>query len=385
MSQLPNLETVVTPALLVEGPTLIENLAAMETRTDAAGVELWPHTKTHKSRQIAQLQREHGAAGLTVATLREAACFADAGFERILIAYPPVGEWRLEALVKLTESAEIRVVLDGLETVELLNNACRRAGVVIPYLWEVDCGVQRCGTPPGSSTADFVTKALQRFPHALFDGLMTFGGHAYLAPDAAGITAAAEDEKEALSLTVEGLESRGIKARARSAGTTPTSHELNDAGPITELRPGNYVFYDATQVTLGVARVDQCALSVLATVVARPDSRRLILDCGSKALAAERLSPRSLTYGLVLGHPELAIERLFEEHAIVTSERGINIALGARLRVVPNHACATINLHSVMLVTDHDEVSDMWSIDARGWEGTASSPDRAPIFSPPVP
>ena len=94
-------------------------------------------------------------------------------------------------------------------------------------------------------------------------------------------------KKEALSLTVEGLESRGIKARARSAGTTPTSHELNDAGPITELRPGNYVFYDATQVNWGVARVDQCALSVLATVVARPDSRRLILDWAA-ALQGDR-------------------------------------------------------------------------------------------------
>jgi D-serine deaminase-like pyridoxal phosphate-dependent protein len=196
---------------------------------------------------------------------------------------------------------------------------------------------------------------------------MTFGGHAYIASDAAGIASAARDEKDALSLTATALEAIGIDAPSRSAGTTPTAHQLADAGPITELRPGNYVFYDATQVTLGVATTDACALSVLATVVARPDERRLILDCGSKALAAERLSPRSQTFGFVVDHPELAIERLFEEHAIVTAEEPIAVPLGTRLRVVPNHACATINLHSRMLVTEDGEVADVWSIDARGW------------------
>jgi D-serine deaminase-like pyridoxal phosphate-dependent protein len=339
----------------------------MAARTRAAGVELWPHTKTHKSREIAQLQRQNGAGGLTVATMREAACFAGVGFERILIAYPPVGDWRLDALVALAGSVDVRVVLDGLSTVELLDDACRRAGVSIPYLWEVDCGVHRCGTTPGPPTADLVAQAVTLYEHARFDGLMTFGGHAYIASDAAGIASAARDEKDALSLTATALEAIGIDAPSRSAGTTPTAHQLADAGPITELRPGNYVFYDATQVTLGVATTDACALSVLATVVARPDERRLILDCGSKALAAERLSPRSQTFGFVVDHPELAIERLFEEHAIVTAEEPIAVPLGTRLRVVPNHACATINLHSRMLVTEDGEVADVWSIDARGW------------------
>src|SRR5205085_7892007 len=128
------------------------------------------------------------------------------------------------------------------------------------------------------------------------------------------------------------------------------------------IRPGNYAFYDATQVLLGIAALEQCAVSVLGTVVARPDPRRVILDCGSKALAAERLSPRSVTFGLVPGHPGLRVERLYEEHAILTSDEPVTVPLGSRLRVVPNHSCATANLHSRMLVTEGSEVVDVWSV-----------------------
>lgn len=371
MSPLPNLDTVVTPALLVDGPTLTSNLRRMADRAASAGVELWPHTKTHKTVSVARLQCEYGATGLTVATLREARCFADAGFDRVLIAYPPVGEWRLDALVELAERIEVRVVLDGLETVELLDEACSQSRTSVAYLWEIDCGVGRCGTPPGKQSADLIASACRRFRHASFDGLMTFGGHSYLAATADDIRAAADDERAAIGDTVEALEALGIEARARSAGTTPTSHQLVERGPITEIRPGNYAFYDATQVTLGVASEEQCALSVLATVVARPTPQRLILDCGSKALAAERLSPRSTTFGLIAGRPELAVQRLFEEHAIVTSKEPVDLPLGARLRVVPNHSCATANLHSRMLVTDGADVVDVWNVDARGWDASA--------------
>jgi D-serine deaminase-like pyridoxal phosphate-dependent protein len=240
--------------------------------------------------------------------------------------------------------------------------------VRIRYLWEVDSGVGRTGTAPGADTARLITQAVEAYGGVAFDGLMTFGGHAYAAPDDAAIASAAGDEKHALSATVDALEDRGLEARARSAGTTPTSSRLDDAGPITEIRPGNYVFNDATQVALGVATEADCALSVLATVLSRPDPRRLILDCGSKALAAERLTPRTVAFGLVAGHPELVVERLYEEHAIVTSAEPTAIPLGSRLHVVPNHSCATTNLHERVHVVENGEIADVWNVDARGWE-----------------
>ena len=378
MNASPNIETVTTPALLIDGPVLSENIAQMATRAKAAGVELWPHSKTHKSRRIASLQREHGASGLTVATVREAECFADAGFENLLLAYPPVGDWRLDRLSKLADRANLRVVLDGVETVAILDEACRANRTSVRYLWEVDCGVGRCGTQAGSATAALIEQATTDFTHTTFDGLMTFGGHAYAAADTDGIAAAAQDEKNALAETAAALNTLGIEARARSAGTTPTSHQLTEAGPITEIRPGNYVFYDATQVTLELVPENRCALTVLATVVSRPDRRRIILDCGSKALAAERLTTRSQNFGLVAGQPELAVERLFEEHAIVTSSDPTDIPLGARLRVIPNHSCATANLHTRMLVLEDEQVADVWPVDARGWDTSATARDRSP-------
>ena len=120
-------------------------------------------------------------------------------------------------------------------------------------------------------------------------------------------------------------------------------------------------------MTLGVASPEQCALSVIATVVARPTPNRLILDAGSKALAAEMLSPRSRGFGFVVGHPELFVARLYEEHAIVTCEEPSPIRIGKRLAIVPNHACACVNLHDRMLVVEDGEIADVWSIDARGW------------------
>ncbi len=362
-----DLEAVTTPALLVDGPTLVKNVTDMAARAEAAGVQLWPHAKTHKSREIARLQYDHGAAGLTVSTLREAECFAAAGFDDLLLAYPPVGAWRLDALCRLTDRASIRVVIDDLETLAHAEAACRPSEASLGYLWEIDCGVGRCGTPPGPASARLIARAADEYREIALDGLMTFGGHAYGAANTAGIVAAAQDEKDALHETAAALATLGIKPRTLSAGTTPTALQLGDAGPITEIRPGNYVFYDATQVTLGLVPEERCALSVLTTVVARRD-RQLILDCGSKALAAERPTPRLKTFGRIAGHPELAVERLFEEHAIVTAVESTDIPLGARLRVIPNHSCATTNLHARMLVVEGEELADVWSVDARGWD-----------------
>ena len=197
---------------------------------------------------------------------------------------------------------------------------------------------------------------------------MTFGGHAYAAADDAELDRAAEDERRALEASAEALRKAGIDCPVRSAGTTPTAHRLRagTAPSITEMRPGNYVFYDATQVALGLVGPSDCALSVLATVIGRPDPRRVILDAGSKALSAERLTPRAPGFGLVLGHPELTVERLYEQHAIVSAPQPSGLRVGDRVRIVPNHACTTANLHRRALVAAGDDVVDVWSIGAGG-------------------
>jgi D-serine deaminase-like pyridoxal phosphate-dependent protein len=366
---LPRLEEVDTPALLVDGPTLVENVRRMAARAREAGVGLWPHSKTHKSLAVASVQRAHGIAGLTAATPREAETFASGGIEDVLIAYPPVGP-RLRRVVELSKRIRVRVVLDNADTVDALEDACRTAGTHVGYLWEVECGTGRIGTEPGGLAARVIAPVAERTRHAVFAGLMSFAGHAYAAGSPEEIGAVAEGEGRAVLETASALVDEGVEAQALSVGTTPTTHQLEREGAVTEIRPGNYVFYDATQVTLGVAPLEQCALSVLGTVVARPSPNRLILDTGSKALAADVLSPRTPGFGIVLGHPEMLVARLYEEHAIVTSEEPIQIPIGERLRVVPNHACACVNLHERMLVLENGSVADLWSIDARGWRAT---------------
>ena len=359
------LDSVPTPALVIERAKLRRNIDDMAARARGAGVALWPHGKTHKCAEIAELQRAAGAAGLTVATLTEAEYFSAAGFTDILLAYPPVGQWRLARLAALATQANVRVVLDDVQVLEGLIVACRSAGARIPYLWEVDSGAGRLGTPPGRPTAD----ALLRAPgsdECPFDGLMTFGGHAYGALDDADLDRCAEDERAALTASAEALAGGGVDARTRSAGTTPTAHRLRPGPAFTELRPGNYVFYDATQVALGLVERDRCALSVRATVVGRPADDRVILDAGSKALAAERLTPRADGFGFVVGHPGLRVERLYEQHAIVASDQPCRLAIGERVDVVPNHACAATNLHRQALIAEEGELVDIWSIGAAG-------------------
>ena len=361
-----------TPALLVDRRALAANIEAMAERAASAGVVLRPHAKTHKSIAVASLQRESGASGLTVATVREAETFAAAGFDDLLITNPPVGKWRVDRLVELARRARVRVALDAVAAVEDLDLACSAAGVEIGYLWEVDCGVGRFGTEPGEATAALIAKVVAVSRLCSFDGLMAFGGHAYQAADDQALAHAASEERRSVVETAAALAARGIETPIRSIGTTPTTHALTTAEGISEFRPGNYVFYDATQVALGLVGVERCALSVLATVVSRPSRTRLVLDCGSKALAAEQISPRTVGFGIVRDHPELRVVRLFEEQAVVVIDGACDLGLGDRVEVVPNHSCATLNLHERMLVVDGGQVVDSWPVDVRGWDRTDS-------------
>jgi D-serine deaminase-like pyridoxal phosphate-dependent protein len=351
---LPALATVPTPALLVDYPVLVRNIREMAQRASTLGVALWPHAKTHKTAQVAALQRQQGAAGVTVATVAEAEAMVRHGAEDVLVAYPPVGAWRTEALLRLAGRARLRVVLDDIGVLQALEDACRRAGVAVGYLWEIDSGAGRLGSQPGAPAADLVARAgSSRWTP--FEGLMTFAGHVYRAGAPEEVPAIAAAEARAVLSTAAVLADRGIETRTLSTGTTPTAHHLDQQRGVTEARPGNYVFHDATQLALGVASPGQCALSVLATVIGRPDSRRIILDAGSKALAADRMTPLTPGFGLITGHPDLTIAQLYEEHAIVRSPQPADIAVGTRVRVVPNHACAAVNLHRQMYVVDRTD------------------------------
>ena len=212
-----------------------------------------------------------------------------------------------------------------------------------------------------------IAPVASRTKHAWFAGLMAFAGHAYAAESPEEIGAAAEQEGRAVLETAAALADEGVETSAFSVGTTPTIHHLEREGAVTEIRPGNYVFYDATQVTLGVVPSERCALSVLATVVARPSPTPAHPRCRLKGSRGGDADPAQPGLRIRRGSPR-ALRRPAVRGTRDRDMRGAEpIPVGERLAIVPNHACTCVNLHERMLVVENGEVADVWAIDARGW------------------
>ncbi len=326
--------------MAVADQSLLEaNLAEMAERARAAGLRLRPHAKTHKSAFVARRQMAHGAVGVTAATLLEVEVFAEAGVEDILLAHPPAGEPKLRHLARLAERVpKLAVALDDAELAARLPPA-------VEVLWEVDTGLHRLGTAPGQATADAVQRLVGRIGGDRFRGLMTHAGQAYTQDR----EAAARAEREGLAISAELIRAGGIAVRELSVGSTPTSAWAGAAAAagITEMRPGTYAYGDANVATLGAHRLERCAFGVVATVVSAPAPDRWIVDAGSKALSADLRVPGLGGFGLVAGHAGLVVERLNEEHAILTGAGSLGV--GDRVLVYPAHVCTAVNLHEHVL------------------------------------
>lgn len=349
-----------TPFLALDYQRLRANLEGMAARVRDLGGQLWPHLKTHKSTEIARLQARLGAGGATVATLAEAELALEAGFTDLLMAYPPVPAARARAIAALTDRARVAVSCSQADQVTILD-AVGAAGVGV--YWEVEVGTGRLGTPPGEETAQAV-EAMLTVSRAPYRGLLAFAGHAYRATTDEELRAVQAAQDEALEVTVRALARRGISG-ALSVGTTPLSRV--DSGLADEYRFGNYVFYDATQVALGTASAGQCALAVIATVIGTPGEGRAVIDAGSKALPAERMSPLTPDLGLVHGHPEVRVAGLYEEHGLLTFPPSDPLRLGDRVAITPNHACTCVNLHGSYTVyrAGPDGETERWPVTAR--------------------
>jgi D-serine deaminase-like pyridoxal phosphate-dependent protein len=336
-------EELDTPALLIDLDVLEANLAEMASVAARAGVALRPHTKTHKSPEIARMQVAAGATGITVAKLGEAEVMADAGLDDLLVAFPLVGEAKLRRLAELGERARVRVSLDAVEVAEGLGRVGLARGREVEVLVEVDTGLHRLGLPPGPPTAELVAR-VARVPGVEVVGLLTHAGHAYRAGSPEALRRVAEREVLDLVETAERCRRQGIELREVSVGSTPTARAAALVEGVTELRPGTYALNDATMVRLGVATEATVAVTVLATVVARPAADRFVVDAGSKSLSSDHMGSGP-GWMLVAGRPELSMDFLSEEHGVGHLDRpGGDPRIGERLALVPSHACACVNL-----------------------------------------
>ena len=359
-----NLFDLDTPALVVDLDRLEANLEAMAAHARAAGVRLRPHTKTHKTPEIARLQLEAGAAGITVAKLGEAEVMAAAGVTDILVAYPLLGAAKLERLARLRESARVVVSLDSVEVARGLGELGVATREPVEVYVEVDTGLHRLGRPTGEATAELVER-VAAVPGIRVLGLMTHAGHAYgVGPDELG--ALVEDEVAGLRATRELCAQRGVELSEISVGSTPTAHAELGAAGVTEARPGTYVFNDTTMIELGAATEATCAAFVLATVVSRPSEDRFVIDAGTKCLSSDHDDrPGWLR---VAGRDDLAFEFLNEEHGVgrLDPERGRTLAIGDKVLVIPAHVCPVVNLFDSMTLVREGRVEGEWAIAARG-------------------
>lgn len=361
-----------TPAVLVDRARALRNIDRMQAAASARGISLRPHAKTHKSTTIARWQIEHGAAGICCAKIGEAEVFADAGFSDIRLPYPinPINADRVAALAGRTR---LSFIVDHPQVARQWSAAMTAANTEVEVLVKIDVGFHRCGIDPSAADAVEMIRGVAALPGLRFRGLLSHAGHAYHAHSAHELRAMAEGEAAMMSDLARRCRRAGIRIEEVSAGATPPARFSLQQDGFTEFRAGNYVYFDRTQVALGAATLDDCALTVLTTVVSKPAADRVVFDAGSKTLTsdgARGFSP-SPGFGVVLnddGSPDdnLLIERLSEEHATVRALSGSTpLEPGDRTRIVPNHSCVVSNLADRAWVVTGGSVEAM-PIAARG-------------------
>ncbi len=366
------LSDLPTPQVVVDRQRLRANIKRVQQLATSNGKRLRPHAKTHKSPAVAGWQIDAGAVGICCAKIGEAEVFAGAGVRDIRLPYPvnPVNSARLLVLMN---TASISIIVDHLDVARGWSEAMQRAGRTLDVLIKVDVGLHRCGIDPARDPLAFV-RTIAALPGLRLRGLLSHAGHGYHATSEEALKQIADEEARTLATVAEGARRSGIAIEEVSVGATPTLRYSAGQPGVTELRPGNYVYFDRTQVSLGSAALDDCALTVLATVVSKPAEDRIILDSGSKTLTNDgaRGITRTPGFGGDLTpdgsaiDESLTIERLSEEHATVRVDGTTSLKPGDRVRVLPNHSCVVSTLVDVVRLVEGDEVVDTLAVAARG-------------------
>ena len=384
------LDDLPTPCLVVDAHRLSRNLERMQQKAEANGVALRPHVKTHKSIAIARQQIDGGSNGITVAKVGEAETFVAAGFDDVRVAYEVVGETRYERLLDLMDEARVSFCVDTVDGARLASAFFKTAGKTAEILVEVDSGHHRCGVDPDSERAIETVKEIAALPGLRLAGILTHAGQGYHGPregetlDEALVRASNQERDVMLGFAVRLREAEvpGVEPGAFeiSIGSTPTMRHFENSERggfrITEIRPGNYVFNDGIQVGIGVAEPQECALTILTTVISRhrdhSGSERLFVDAGKKILTGDT-GYATDGHGILLYNPRVMepmphahITGLSEEHGWIEVKGGSTLHVGDRIQLIPNHACTAMNTQNLFYVAEGEDVVDTLPVDARG-------------------
>lgn len=362
------LEQLSTPAILVEKHILFNNIKTMQVKASSFGANLRPHIKTHKSFFIAALQMKQGAVGITASKVSEALPFIQAGFPSVTIAYPLVESKKINQLIKTAKrfQCQLTLIVDSSFTLKKIEEATHVLKYSVDIRMKIDVGLHRCGFQKEDPQLFKLIKKIRKNDCLTLKGLLSHAGQSYASGNKKEVQQIAETEYQILQSVNKKLIQQKEKSLNFSIGSTPTVlASPSFEKPINELRPGNYVFLDRTPLRLKLAKRTDLSLSVLATVISKND-RYFILNVGSKTLSSDAGAHGNKNmqgYGLVYplsNFPrvasELIIEKLSEEHAFVHTNQKVNLSIGDKVRILPNHSCVVMNLAKHWYLVDGERV-----------------------------
>lgn len=350
---MPAFADLDTPAVLIDLDVAEANIDRFQAFCVAHGLENRPHIKTHKLPMLARRQIAAGAVGITCQKVSEAeAMVAEGGVEDVLLTYNVVGAAKLARLRALAGKVRLSVVADSAAVVAGLGGAFADATEKLTVLVECDTGAGRCGVPTPAAACDLAL-AIASTPGLRFGGLMTY-------PAVGGAATVQAFMTEAVAL----CEAAGLHVERVTSGGAPDMWRAHEAPVVTEYRTGTYVYNDRSLVERGVCGWDDCALTVLATVVSVPTPSRAVIDAGTKVLTSDLLGLQG--HGHVLGRPDIAIDQLSEEHGRLVSAGPIGLAVGDRVRIVPNHCCVVSNMLDSVVAVRGESVEGPLQVAARG-------------------
>ncbi|MGC4055057.1 MAG: alanine racemase [Paludibaculum sp.] len=340
------------------------NLTKVADYARQHNLRLRPHTKTHKIPALGRRQVELGAVGLSVAKSTEAEVMLKSGTPDILIAYPVIGAKKLARLTEIAKRARLTVSIDSLAVAKPMSDAAVAAGVEIGILTEMDVGLHRVGVQPGEDTLA-LAQAVSALPGLKWRGIAFYPGHIKDFSEQGKADVAALGN--ALTSTVALLKANGLTPEVVSGGSTPLLWVSHLIPEVNEIRPGTYIFNDRNTILSGACSRDECAATILTTVVSVAPWR-FIIDGGSKTFSSDRLSGSSeVTFGEILEAPGARFHKMNEEHGFVEfAGDNTKLSVGDRVHVLPNHICVAMNLHEQVYGVRGDEVVETWTVEGRG-------------------
>ncbi|MBC7437910.1 MAG: DSD1 family PLP-dependent enzyme [Bdellovibrionales bacterium] len=369
------LETLETPALLLDEARMNRNIARMQAQMKRLGVSFRPHVKTNKCIDVARRIMSTPTGPITVSTLKEAEYFAAHGVRDILYAVSIAPNKFAHALKLLRSGVQLTLILDSMETAQLLAAFAQTSNTRFEVMLEIDSDGHRSGLAP--EAAELVPIAAYLHSAGLVvKGVMTHAGSSYDCPTLDGVRAMAEQERAAVVRAAERLREAGLPCPVVSVGSTPTALFAEQLEGVTEVRAGVFVFFDLVMAGINVCTVDELALSVLGTVIGHQAEKGwTLIDAGWMAMSRDRGTAKQAVdqgYGLVCdldGTPldDLILVGANQEHGIVAHRDGrlagvTHLPVGTQLRIMPNHACATAAQFPHYHVIDSErQVQETWS------------------------